>query len=314
MNEVNTKSKDLSLENEIDFQEVFLVLWKEKIKITFICFLAGLFGIFFSLSISNTYTSRAILASAGDSNSGLSGLASQYAGVASLAGISIPSSGKVDKVGQGMESIQSLSFFEELITEDLYIKLQAADGWNRDTNTLIIHPGMYDVETKKWVSTQIFSVNGKPTIQSAHRGLLNNLSIFIDNKTGFVKLSFEHYSPYVAQEILDLIILQINNNSKLEDIAIAQDSIEYLKNEVKNTQLTDLRFVINSLIQKQIETIALANASPEYLLKTLSEPYPPEIKTGPDRKIITIVIFLFGFILSSAYFLGRHFISNPFKS
>ena len=81
--------------DEIDLKELFFILWSSKYKIIIICFLFSVSAIFYSLSLPNIYKSEAVLSSASSSGSNLSSLASQYSGVADLAGISLPSSERI---------------------------------------------------------------------------------------------------------------------------------------------------------------------------------------------------------------------------
>ena len=117
-----------------------------------------------------------------------------------------------------------------------------------------------------------------------------------------------HYSPYVAKDLLDLIILEINQMTQNEDIASSQNSIKFLEAEYQKIKVSDVRSGINNLIEKQLETIAVANSSPEYLFKILSPPNAPEIKSLPDRKFIVILSFLFSLFFSSSFFLARHYL------
>ena len=135
----------------------------------------------------------------------------------------------------------------------------------------------------------------------------------MDIKTGFIHISLMHYSPYLAKDLLDLIILEINEMTQNEDIIFAKNSIKSLEAEYLKIQITDVRAGINRLIEKQLETIAVAKASPEYLFKILSSPNSPEIKSSPDRKLIVIISFIISFSLSSIFFLIR-FYGQPSSS
>lgn len=316
MNNYKDPYNNSNFEDEIDLTELFFVLWNHKFKIILFSFASSVLGVYMALNTPNTYTSSAMLTSSSDSGSSLSSLAGQYSGLASLAGISIASGGSSDPVLMAVEKMKSLSFFEKLVEDNeyLYIGLQAASGWDSQANKIIINPKVYDALNSKWVSTQEFAVNGKPSLQSAHLAFRNKFGVGVVPETGFIKLAFTHYSPHYSKEILDTIILEINKLAKDEEIAIAEETIKFLKNEASNTQLSDLRFVINSLIQKQIETIALANASPEFLLKTLSAPYAPQVKTGPSRKVIVIIFGFIGFALISTFYLIKHYFFNSKKN
>jgi uncharacterized protein involved in exopolysaccharide biosynthesis len=298
-------------EDEIDLRELFFVLWNNKLKIILITGLISIGSIFYSLSLPNIYKSQAIISSASSSSGNLSSVVSQYSGLADMAGISLPSQGGSDKFSMGLEVIKSLSFFEKLVEKyDLFFELQAPEGWNPSDNSLIINPEIYDVKENKWISEDRYANNGKPSIQSAHRDFTYNLSIDVDKQTKFVYISYNHFSPYVAKKVLESILFEINEISRAEDITMSEESIKYLQKERASTQLTEVKSGINSIIQNRIETIALAKASREYLVKVLSEPYVPELKSLPDRKSIVILSCIFSFILSSLFFIARHYLGR----
>jgi len=299
---------------DVDLFELFLFLWKQKLIISIITLISIIIGIVYSLSLPNIYTSQSVLAPSSNPGSSPS-ISTPYSGIASLAGISMPSK-EVDKVSIGIEIIKSLDFYKNFIKRhDLEIILHASHGWDSVTNSLLIDSEIYDIDSQKWVSSKKFSKQGKPSFQESHRNFLKNLSITKDPKNGFTVIAFSHYSPYVAKKILDLLIIDINRITREEDISIATKSINFLQEEAKKPLLSDVRLSVNSLIQAQIETITLANAKPEYLLKVLSPPFASEIKSEPSRSIIVIMLTFFGFVLgcmSSAFhfYLFRKKITN----
>jgi uncharacterized protein involved in exopolysaccharide biosynthesis len=305
----NTEDK---YDDEINLFELIGLLWANKIKIILISLLFSIFSVVYAKSIPNTYKSVAVLSPMSSSGNDLSSLASQYSGLSNLAGISLPS-GKVDKVGMAVATMQSLSFFEDIASkENIFFLLQAPMDWDLLSNSLIINPNVYDTANNKWVSEANFSINGKPSIQSAHRDFLQNLSVNTSAKTKFITISYEHYSPYVAQKVVELLINEINEMARLEEILIAQNSILFLNQEIKQTELNDLRIKINGLISKQVERITIAQASPEFIVKILSEPIVPELKSGPNKMLIVFMISLFGLIFAIIYSLALPFMKQVY--
>jgi LPS O-antigen subunit length determinant protein (WzzB/FepE family) len=65
------------------------------------------------------------------------------------------------------------------------------------------------------------------------------------------------------------------------------------------------------MIQGQTETIMLANASPEYLFKTLDPAVVPELKAKPKRALICVLGALLGGMLGVLWVLIRHFAAKP---
>ncbi len=298
-----------SMQNdELNFREIFYALNKSKLKISLLSIFIFIPFLFISFFSPNIYKSSAVLASTSDSANSFSKLASSYSSLASIAGISVPSSGEVDEIAASIEIMNSFNFFEDFVNEyDLFFILEAHNGWDKRNNELIVDSSKYDLSSKSWISNDKFSINGKPSMQSAHRRFTESFSATIDKKTGFITLSYEHYSPYVAKDILDKLIKQINLIKKNQDIKFAQDSITFLKNEANNANIKEIKEVINALIQKQIETITLANAAPEYLMKQLSRPIAPELKSSPNRALMVVLGFLFSIILSFSYVLIEFF-------
>lgn len=127
-------------------------------------------------------------------------------------------------------------------------------------------------------------------------------------------MSVEHYSPYFAQELLSIIINEINEITRQEDILQAKRSIEALNNEIENTQINEVVTGLNDLIQKQIEIITIANASPEYLFKVMSPPVALERKSSPKRSILAILFFLISFSAVCMVFLLKDFYKDSRKA
>jgi capsular polysaccharide biosynthesis protein len=303
--ELNTKNKQLNQmqhlnDDEIDFLNLIKPLWKKKLLILLLTVFSGLVSYMYSLTIVNTYKSEAILIPSKNIINNSNQTNSSFSGLASFAGIKLQNSSSSNQVLIGLEIMKSLNFYEQfLINNDLYIELQAANGWSKKNNELILNSNLYDVNQKKWISKGEFSVNGRPSLQSTHSSFLKKFQISNDSQSGLIKLSFEHYSPYKAQIILNKLIKDINTITKEDDIDTAYKAISFLEAELEKSNLNDLRIGINNLIQKQIEKIALANSSPEYLFQILSGPHFPESKTSPNRSYIVMISMLISFLATS---------------
>ena len=124
----------------------------------------------------------------------------------------------------------------------------------------------------------------------------------------------DHFSPHVAKKILEIFIKEINETTRNEDISTAQQIISYLEEENLNTRNIDLKLGINSLIQSQIKKIAIANSSPQYVLKVISPPYAPESKFSPSRLLIVLIGFFLGSIFSSMFFIFYRIYLNESNS
>lgn len=285
----------MKVKEGIDINEIFSILWRDRKLILIFQAFVSIFIVIYSLSLSDIYKSSAILAPTDDSSS-LADLAGQYSSIASVAGISLPSSGEVDKIAMSVEIMQSFVFFEYIVNKyDLLFNLVAVEDWDKASNTFVVDKDIYDTKNKKYVSDIDYAVEGKPTLQYAHREIfLEIFNVSTDIKTGFVSISYEHVSPYFAKEIIDLIIFEINEITRNDDMQLAERSIKFLDEEISKTTLSDIRYGLNILKQKNIEKIMLAKTSPDYLFKVLSPAIASEKKAKPSRAVICILGFLLG--------------------
>ena len=133
------------------------------------------------------------------------------------------------------------------------------------------------------------------------------LNVTEDDETGFVSVSIEHLSPLIASEWVTWLINDLNREMMLEAVAEAQQSIDYLTDQLEKTQLVSLEQVFYTLIEEQTKTLMLANSRFEYLFKTIDPPIVPERKIGPSRALICVLGTFLGGMLSMLGLLIYHF-------
>jgi len=294
-------------DDEIDLRELFGVLWDGKWWIGGVTAIASIMAVMFALSLPNIYRSEALLAPA-SSSGGLGGLAKQYGGLASLAGVSLPGGGGDDKTALGLEVMKSRRFIAEFIEHhDLLVPLMASSGWDQSTGGLIIDNEIYESTAKKWVRDVPPPKRPVPSLQEAYREFDELLSITEDEESGFISLSIKHYSPVVAQQWVVWLIEDINNTLREQDVTEAERSIAYLKQQVEATLLTDLQSMFFELIQSQTETIMLAKVRQEYAFRTIDPAVVPEEKSEPKRALICVLGTLLGGMLSVLWVLVTHY-------
>ena len=98
-----------SYKNEIDLYELVQSLWEDKWLISAITGFAAVTSVLVALWLPNVYQATTLLkpqSAEGD----MGGLARQYGGLASLAGISLPSGGGESKTALAIEVLKSKRF------------------------------------------------------------------------------------------------------------------------------------------------------------------------------------------------------------
>ena len=302
----NFHARSVSSDDEINFAELFVALWAGKKIIGGASFIAALLSIIISLSLPNVYTANALVAPAEQSSGGLGSLMSQYGGLASLAGLSLPSGGDASKAQLGIQLLQSRGFISDFVTRrELLPDLMAVESWNMETNEITYDPDIFDEKQNVWTRETDAPFLPKPSDQEAFKEFTEILTISEDPQTGFISVSIKHQSPVIAARWLDWLIEDVNTAVKTQDVSEATRSIEYLKKQVANTPLADLQAMFFELIQSQTETVMLAEARPEYVFKTIDPAVAPEEKSGPNRALICVAGTLLGGIVGSIFVLFR---------
>ena len=109
-------------DDEIDLRELFAVLWDGKKTILSIVFLSGLFSVLVALYLPNKYTAEALLAPRSDGAAGgaLAQMASQFGGLASLAGVNLGGLGDQGATDVAIEMLKSREFFQNALVRCIF--------------------------------------------------------------------------------------------------------------------------------------------------------------------------------------------------
>jgi len=305
---VENKVQNNSQNDEISLRELFNVLWAAKIKIIAITAIFAVTSVFYALSLPNQYKATALLAPAESSQGGLSGTMGQLGGLASLAGVNI-GNGESNEFQIAQEIMKSWSFIEGFIKDnDLEVKVFAAEDWDKASNELQINTNVYDTENKKWLIENEDGIIGPPSSWNLYKAFSKRLKISQDKFSGLVLISFEYYSPQLAKEWLDLYVQAINAHMQQRQVVKVSNNINYLEAQIDKTSISQMEEVFYTIIEEQIKSKMLAEASPDYTFLSVSPSMVPERKSQPIRSTICIVITLLGGIFSLFLVLVNHYI------
>ena len=286
--------KKLFENDEINLYELFKTFWDSKWLISSITIASCIFIVLYSLSIPNVYRSSALVMPAQSQGSSMPGSLSGLGGLASMAGISIPS-GNSNNKEEAIAVLTSHQFLEDfIINNNILLPLMASKGWDPKKNELILNPKIYDIKNKKWAG----KTNTPPSIQEAVRSFRQIYIVSENKKNGFVTISIDFYSPYVSKEWIDLIIENINETMRVQAVSMATSSLNYLNEQISKTNISEIKIVLSELAKSETQKIMLSKSSPEYVFKTIDKAFAPEIKISPRRSVICIIGALVGFSLS----------------
>lgn len=303
-------SYQVPADDEIDLLELWNAVWQGKWIIIGVTAVFAVASVFYALSLPNIYQSKALLAPSEDAQGGgMSRMAGQLGGLASLAGFSMGGAAGDDKVVVAMAVLKSRKFIAEFVEKyDILPELMAVEEWKRGTNELVFDSELYNPKKEKWVREVDPPKAPEPSAWEAYEAFIEILTVSQDNETGFVTVAVEHQSPLVAQRWVSLLVDNVNYVMKEKDVAEARRSVEFLQNQLSEVALADMRTVFYQLIEEQTKTIMLAEVRDEYVFSTLDPAVVPEEKVRPKRALICILGTMLGGMVGVLLVFILHFV------
>ncbi len=294
--------------DEVDLRELWGIIWQGRWIIISITALFAVCSVFYALSLPNVYNSEALLAPASDEQQGgLGGLAGQFGGLASLAGVNL-SGGKADKTTMALEILKSREFFSKFAQRhDILADLMASEGWDIYNNEVIYDEDIYLQNENEWVRKVKAPMQARPSLQEAKKTFDRILKIQQNNDTGMVNISIEHYSPYVAKQWIDWLVRDINLDMKNRDKQEAEKSITFLQSQIEKTKILEHKTLLYQLIEEQTKTLMFAEVRDEYIFKIIDPPVIAEVRAKPNRALIVILCLMLGSLSSMILILVRYY-------
>ncbi|MVF12928.1 hypothetical protein FT643_12325 [Ketobacter sp. MCCC 1A13808] len=295
---------------EIDLAKLVRSIVAEWKTILFFFTVSVIASVIYAIKSPDIYTSTAMVIAAptptATQNLEIPG---KLGSVASLIGLNGDKSN--DNLMLALAMLKSWEFVEFFISKrGIGPQIYASTSWDKDTDTLVYDASSYDAKEKKWIhsSRSISPTNPAPSSWYIYKIFEDSLGISTDTKSGIIRISISHYSPKLAQKWVDWIIQDINQHLKKEEIEDTKRRIDFLKNEIEKNKITQIDRMFNSLIEEQTKILMLAEATDEFVLKTVSKSKVPVEKSGPDRILIITIGIICGLALSFVFIYMKNFI------
>jgi LPS O-antigen subunit length determinant protein (WzzB/FepE family) len=290
--------------DDIDIGEVLYVLFQGKWVIASLTSIASIIAVIYSLYLPNIYQSQSLLTPVASSSS-MSDSIGGYTSLAGLAGINLSSQSSESNSVQALSKIVSLSFFEKNILPNIFLpNLMAVKSYNPLTNDIEYDEEIYNENENIWVRDNLKKI---PTPQESFFVFIKHISISQDIKTGFIRLSVKHQSPYLAKKWNDLLISQINIFYRQKDRIESEKAVSYLNQQIANTNLSEINAVMAELLKKEIQDLTLIEVRESYVFEYIDPPAVMENKAEPSRALISILGFILGLIISIIAVLVSYF-------
>ena len=149
-----------------------------------------------------------------------------------------------------------------------------------------------------------------PTSQESFKAFKGLLTINEDIKTGFVKISIKHQSPFIAKQWTELLVNQINSFYRQKDKIESEKAVSYLNKKIATTNLSEIKMSIAELLQEETQKLTLIEANEFYVFDYIDSPAAMEKKSEPKRSYYMHLFALMGGIISIFVVLLKHYIFN----
>lgn len=283
------------------------VLWAGKGIILVFMLLGAILSICLSLYLPNIYQATVtVIPVEEDKGQRFSGLSDS---ITSFSGLNIADK-SVSEVDLILEILQSRRFILSFIEEHkIKIPLMAVTEWEQKSGELIYDSNVYNIERNEWNLEELVD-NKIPSDEKVYNEFRENLSVVTDPVTRIIRISYKSPSPRIARQWVTWLIEDINDFKRKQDIEKADISIEYLNNQISETNITEVRNIFFELVKEQHKIRLLANTREEYSFAVIDPAIESEFEISPKR----ILICVFGTLLFSAlgmitvyvrYVLGR---------
>ncbi|MDG9667342.1 Wzz/FepE/Etk N-terminal domain-containing protein [Hahella sp. CR1] len=277
-------------DNEVSLKDIFRTLWKGKWLIISITFISIFFAILMAVNKPNIYKSSVLLTPAQEEQKGgLAGLAGQFGGLASIAGLNI--GGGKSEVTEALAILKSQDFLthflkEENIKSSLFIK-----NWDKESGQWK-KPGSLLGGLLTWLKgddeEELSSL--EPSWQKTYQVFVSkHLSVSEDPKSGLVTVSVMAYEPEEAAHWVTLLINKLNSHVRLQKKAEAERSIDYLNEQIRLTVNAEMQRVLYQLVEAQAKVAMLASVREDYVFRVIDPAFVPEQKYKPNRFQMVIV-------------------------
>ncbi len=349
--------------DEIDLIELLKKVFKEKMFILKISVLATLFGVVYALFQSNEYTSSTTFIP--QLSSGIKTGGSSLSGLASLAGINIGSMESSSEFPPTLypQVVNGVPFRVELLSNEITLNNELVlvkDYFliNKSSFNIIGTIKKYTIglpslilssfkDQKEYTNeSKIYLITEED--KRLFEILENNLSLSINEKEGFITISYTDNNKniaaqvtQIAQNLLQEKIIEFKNKSSKEmlDFALKQysdkkESYEKLQDERavfvdKNINISSSLFqnklsriesevnISESIVQQlasQVEQAKLQVNKDTPVFTTIKPVTIPFNKSAPKRSLIVIMFGLLGLMLSTGYVLVKEPLKDIIKS
>jgi uncharacterized protein involved in exopolysaccharide biosynthesis len=195
-----------------------------------------------------------------------------------------------------LATLESREFLARFINDEKLKPVLFSDNWDPDAQSWI-PPNSSILDQIK----EVFGLEGpdlrgtdlapgEPTDWDVYERFTEDvLVVSSDAKTGLVTVAIDWEEPTLAARWANLLVERINTELRHQSVERERKSIEYLRQQIDQTSLADLRAVLFRLVEEHTKNMTLAKVTEEYVFEVIDPAIPPQEKSKPRRSLIAAV-------------------------
>lgn len=276
----STTERFIQDDDTIDLGELIARLWARKWWIVAsVVLFAGVAAVI-AFTSTRIYRASVVLVPANaEGVGGMEGAFGQLGGLASLAGLTMGSSGL--QIEEALAVLRSREFTESFIREKKLMPVLYEDRW--------------DEREQRWRPDVM-----PPTPAQAYKYFDRGIRTIVqDKKSSLVTMHIDWKNGEQAAEWANELVARLNAEMRARAIAQANASLGYLEKELEITTVMGTRDSINRLIEAQIKQRMLATVTQEYTFRIVDRALPPDLgdPLRPNRLLLLVLGTLLGGVL-----------------
>jgi uncharacterized protein involved in exopolysaccharide biosynthesis len=244
----------------IDLGKVVARLWARRVWIVLSIAAFTIAFVAAALLTEPVYRAKTVFVSASSDREGMGTLTSalgQLGGLASLAGLSLGSSGA--KSEEALAVLRSRAFTERFIDDEHLMPILFARQW--------------DPVAMQWRGAK----ETWPTPAKAYKLFDDRVrKISQDVKTGLITLQIEWNDPILTAQWANGLVVRLNAEMRARAIESTNASVGFLEQELSKTAVVETRQAIARLMEAQINQRMIANVTKEYAFRVADKAMPSD--------------------------------------
>lgn len=267
-------------------RELIRALWGGKWFVMFVTSVFAGGSTVYALTATEWYRAEVVLVAAQPRN----GIDANLGGIASIAGLAGVDLSTGADAAESIAVLRSRELARQFIEDLELLPVLFADQW--------------DDVAGSWISGD---PEESPDIRDGVK-LFNDQVRYVsqDSRTGLINLGIEWTDAEEAARWAELLVARVNSMTRMRALTEAEANIAFLREQLDMMSVVTMQQTVAGLLEKELQTLMLAQGNKEYAFRVIDPPVPPKIRARPKRKLVVILWTMGGGIFSTLLVLAMH--------